>query len=176
MLKPLALLIRQKDGSKKKVGTIGHVGTTSFFPSKNLGCYGDGGAIFTNDDTLAHTIRGIVNHGMYVRYHHDVVGVNSRLDSIQAGVLKAKLPHLDTYNKARQEAAIKYSEALGKSANIWVPTICVACDCHVFHQYVIRILNGKRRVVSAFTSKRNSMCYLLPHSVTQPKSLCRCTL
>lgn len=133
-----------KDGSKRKVGTIGHVGATSFFPSKNLGCYGDGGAIFTNDDALAHTLRGIVNHGMYERYHHDVVGVNSRLDSIQAGVLKAKLPHLDTYNKARQEAARKYSAALGANPNIWVPTICDACDCHVFHQYVIRILNGKR--------------------------------
>lgn len=133
-----------KDGSKRKVGTIGHVGATSFFPSKNLGCYGDGGAIFTNDDALAHTLRGIVNHGMYERYHHDVVGVNSRLDSIQAGVLKAKLPHLDTYNKARQEAARKYSAALGANPNIWVPTICDACDCHVFHQYVIRVLNGKR--------------------------------
>jgi dTDP-4-amino-4,6-dideoxygalactose transaminase len=133
-----------KDGSKKKVGTIGHVAATSFFPSKNLGCYGDGGAIFTNDDALAHKIRGIVNHGMYERYHHDVVGVNSRLDSIQAGVLKAKLPHLDTYNKARQDAARKYSEILMKNPNIWAPTICESCDCHVFHQYVIRILNGKR--------------------------------
>jgi dTDP-4-amino-4,6-dideoxygalactose transaminase len=133
-----------KDGSKKKVGTIGHVAATSFFPSKNLGCYGDGGAIFTNDDVLAHKIRGVVNHGMYERYHHDVVGVNSRLDSIQAGVLKAKLPNLDAYNKARQEAARKYSLALSLNPNIWVPTICESCDCHVFHQYVIRILNGKR--------------------------------
>ena len=133
-----------KDGSKKKVGTIGHVAATSFFPSKNLGCYGDGGAIFTNDDALAHKIRGIVNHGMYERYHHDVVGVNSRLDSMQAGVLKAKLPHLDTYNKARQDAARKYSLALSVNPNIWAPTICDSCDCHVFHQYVIRILNGKR--------------------------------
>ena len=83
-----------KDGSKTKTGVIGHVASTSFFPSKNLGCYGDGGAIFTNDDDLAHTIRGIVNHGMYKRYHHDVVGVNSRLDSIQAAVLRAKLPKL----------------------------------------------------------------------------------
>ena len=83
-----------KDGSKQKAGTMGHVGSTSFFPSKNLGCYGDGGAIFTNDDDLAHTIRGIVNHGMYRRYYHDVVGVNSRLDSIQATVLRAKLPLL----------------------------------------------------------------------------------
>ena len=89
-----------KNGTKKKAGTIGNVGTTSFFPSKNLGCYGDGGAIFTNDDELAHRIRGIVNHGMYTRYYHDVVGVNSRLDSIQAGVLKAKLHHLDTYCNA----------------------------------------------------------------------------
>ena len=133
-----------KSGVKRKVGTIGHVGATSFFPSKNLGCYGDGGAIFTNDDALAHTLRGIVNHGMYERYHHDVVGVNSRLDSIQAGVLKAKLPHLDRYNKSRQDAARKYSMALGANPNIWVPTICESCDCHVFHQYVIRILNGKR--------------------------------
>ena len=133
-----------KDGSKKKVGTIGHVGATSFFPSKNLGCYGDGGAIFTNDDALAHTLRGIANHGMYERYHHDVVGVNSRLDSIQAGVLKVKLPLLDSYNKARQEAARKYSLAIGINSNIVAPTICDSCDCHVFHQYVIRITNGKR--------------------------------
>src|SRR6187402_1192402 len=109
------------DGSKKKAGTIGHVASTSFFPSKNLGCYGDGGAIFTNDDALAHTIRGIVNHGMYIRYHHDVVGVNSRLDSIQAAVLNAKLPLLNDYNKARQKAAWKYSEALGSHKNIVAP-------------------------------------------------------
>jgi dTDP-4-amino-4,6-dideoxygalactose transaminase len=96
-----------KNGTKVKSGTIGHIGSTSFFPSKNLGAYGDGGAIFTNDDTLAHTIRGIVNHGMYERYHHDVVGVNSRLDSLQAAVLDAKLPHLDTYNSARRNAAKK---------------------------------------------------------------------
>ena len=146
------------DGVKRKVGTIGHVGATSFFPSKNLGCYGDGGAIFTNDDALAHTLRGIVNHGMYVRYHHDVVGVNSRLDSIQAAVLKAKLPHLDTYNKARQTAARKYSEALGTNPNIWVPTICDHCDCHVFHQYVIRILNGKRDALLAHLQEKGIPC------------------
>ena len=97
------------DGRKQKVGTIGHVGTTSFFPSKNLGCYGDGGAIFTNDDDLAHTIRGMVNHGMYKRYYHDVVGVNSRLDSIQAAVLKTKLPLLDKYCDARRDAARYYN-------------------------------------------------------------------
>jgi len=135
------------NGTKVKAGTIGHVGATSFFPSKNLGCYGDGGAIFTNDDNLAHTIRGIVNHGMYERYHHDVVGVNSRLDSIQAAVLDVKLPRLDSYNKARQSAAIKYSKALTGIENIITPKtvskscegICDACDCHVFHQYTLRI-------------------------------------
>ncbi|NHN26384.1 DegT/DnrJ/EryC1/StrS family aminotransferase [Flavobacterium jejuense] len=133
-----------KDGVKKKVGTIGHVGATSFFPSKNLGCYGDGGAIFTNDDALAHTLRGIVNHGMYERYHHDVVGVNSRLDSLQAGVLKAKLPHLDNYNKARREAANKYNNALAENNTIITPKFDSLTEDHVFHQYVIRITNGKR--------------------------------
>ena len=149
---------KSKDGSRKKVGTIGHVGATSFFPSKNLGCYGDGGAIFTNDDALAHKIRGIVNHGMYERYHHDVVGVNSRLDSIQAGVLKAKLPHLDTYNKARQDAARKYSTLLSANKNIWAPFICDTCDCHVFHQYVIRILNGKRDGLLAHLQAKGIPC------------------
>lgn len=141
-----------KDGTKTKAGAIGHVASTSFFPSKNLGCYGDGGAIFTNNDDLAHTIRGIVNHGMYERYHHDVVGVNSRLDSIQAAVLRAKLPHLDTYNAKRQEAARKYTAALKDHKHIEVPkgtcdgvdTICDTCDCHVFHQYTIKITNGRR--------------------------------
>jgi UDP-2-acetamido-2-deoxy-ribo-hexuluronate aminotransferase len=132
------------DGTKRKAGTIGHVASTSFFPSKNLGCYGDGGAIFTNDDELAHKIRGIVNHGMYVRYHHDVVGVNSRLDSIQAAVLNAKLPLLDQYGKARQDAARKYSKAFENHSNIIAPMICDICDCHVFHQYTLRITNGQR--------------------------------
>ena len=132
------------DGTKKKVGTIGHVGSTSFFPSKNLGCYGDGGAIFTNDDTLAHKIRGIVNHGMYERYHHDVVGVNSRLDSIQAAVLNAKLPLLDEYNSLRQNAARKYTAAFEGHKNIIAPSICEICDCHVFHQYTVRIINADR--------------------------------
>ncbi|GET46183.1 DegT/DnrJ/EryC1/StrS family aminotransferase [Capnocytophaga felis] len=131
------------DGRKQKAGTIGHVGATSFFPSKNLGCYGDGGAIFTNDDALAHTIRGIVNHGMYVRYHHDVVGVNSRLDSLQAAVLRAKLPHLNTYNKKRQEAAKKYTDALKNNPNIITPFTGKGYD-HVYHQYTLRITNGKR--------------------------------
>ncbi|WP_121667888.1 DegT/DnrJ/EryC1/StrS family aminotransferase [Mesonia aquimarina] len=133
-----------KDGSIKKAGVIGDIGTTSFFPSKNLGCYGDGGALFTNDEKLAHTLRGIVNHGMYERYHHDVVGVNSRLDSLQAAVLRAKLPKLDDYNNARRTAAKKYSAALEKNENLQVPQILNGDDTHVFHQYSLRVLNGKR--------------------------------
>jgi dTDP-4-amino-4,6-dideoxygalactose transaminase len=138
-------------GEKAMSGTIGHVASTSFFPSKNLGCYGDGGAIFTNDDELAHILRGIVNHGMYERYHHDVVGVNSRLDSIQAAVLNAKLPHLDTYNNARKKAARAYNKAFLNHPNIITPKtvngcegICETCDCHVFHQYTLKIVNADR--------------------------------
>ncbi|MGV9003117.1 DegT/DnrJ/EryC1/StrS family aminotransferase [Flavobacterium sp.] len=146
------------NGTKQKAGTIGHVGATSFFPSKNLGCYGDGGAIFTNDDALAHTIRGIVNHGMYERYHHDVVGVNSRLDSIQAAVLNIKLDLLDEYNTARQDAARKYSAAFDGHANIVAPMICDVCDCHVFHQYTLRITNGKRDELLAHLQSKDIPC------------------
>ena len=147
-----------KDGRKQKAGTIGHVGSTSFFPSKNLGCYGDGGAIFTNDDDLAHTIRGIVNHGMYERYHHDVVGVNSRLDSIQAAVLRAKLPHLDNYNKARRDAARKYNTAFMNEEKIITPIICDSCDCHVFHQYTLRIKDADRDALVKHLNENGIPC------------------
>lgn len=155
-----------KDGTKAKAGTIGDVGATSFFPSKNLGAYGDGGAIFTNDDDLAHTIRGIVNHGMYKRYHHDVVGVNSRLDSIQAAVLDAKLPRLDSYNTSRQNAARTYNEAFKDIENIITPkltngcgdTICDTCDCHVFHQYTLRIKNSDRDALVKHLNEKNIPC------------------
>ena len=147
-----------KDGTKKKAGTIGHAASTSFFPSKNLGCYGDGGAIFTNDDDLAHKIRGIVNHGMYVRYHHDVVGVNSRLDSIQAAVLNVKLPHLDAYNKARQAAARKYNLAFANEKNIITPVICEDCDCHVFHQYTLKVLNTDRDALANHLNENGIPC------------------
>lgn len=153
-----------KEG-KKMAGTIGHIGATSFFPSKNLGCYGDGGAVFTNDDELAHTIRGMVNHGMYERYHHDVVGVNSRLDSIQAAVLRAKLPRLDGYCDARRFAAKKYNEALKGTSNIVIPKtvndcegICEECECHVFHQYTLRITNGKRDGLVKFLNDNGIPC------------------
>ena len=131
------------NGSKKKAGTIGNVGTTSFFPSKNLGCYGDGGAIFTNDDDLAHTLRGIVNHGMYKRYYHDVIGVNSRLDSIQAAILRIKLPHLDTYCDARRKVAAYYNHAFSNTDKLRTP-ITSAFTTHVFHQYTL-VLNGVDR-------------------------------
>jgi len=146
------------DGSKKKAGVMGHVASTSFFPSKNLGCYGDGGAIFTNDDDLAHSLRGIVNHGMYVRYHHDVVGVNSRLDSIQAAVLNAKLPLLDGYNAARQEAANKYSTALANHKNIITPVIKGSQDSHVFHQYTLRIINADRDALMQYLLDKGIPC------------------
>ncbi|WP_339916779.1 DegT/DnrJ/EryC1/StrS family aminotransferase [Yeosuana marina] len=153
------------DGRKAKAGTIGDVASTSFFPSKNLGCYGDGGAIFTNNDELAHVIRGIVNHGMYERYHHDVVGVNSRLDSIQAGILDTKLPHLDSYNKARQNAARKYNEAFKDEQNIIMPSgktscqgICDTCDCHVFHQYTLRVKNVDRNALVKFLNDNGIPC------------------
>lgn len=146
------------DGLKKKVGTIGHVASTSFFPSKNLGCYGDGGAIFTNDDALAHKLRGIVNHGMYVRYHHDVVGVNSRLDSIQAAVLNAKLPNLDTYNKERRVAANKYNTALSGHKNIVVPSFDLNGDDHVFHQYTLRIIDADRDGLMQHLQQKDIPC------------------
>ena len=154
-----------KNGKKVKAGTIGDVGSTSFFPSKNLGCYGDGGAIFTNDDNLAHIIRGIVNHGMYERYHHDVVGVNSRLDSIQAAVLDAKLPHLDAYNRARRHAALKYNQAFKPYKNIITPkvangceVICDACDCHVYHQYTLRIVGTNRDALVKHLNEQGIPC------------------
>ena len=141
------------DGIVKKSGTMGILGTTSFFPSKNLGCYGDGGAIFTNDDELAHKIRGIVNHGMYERYYHDEVGVNSRLDSIQATILRKKLPLLDSYNEARRKAADFYDEAFANHPQILTPKRAEN-STHVFHQYTLRILNGKRNELQQFLTEK----------------------
>jgi dTDP-4-amino-4,6-dideoxygalactose transaminase len=161
-----------KNGTKQKAGTIGNVGTTSFFPSKNLGCYGDGGAIFTNDDALAHTLRGIVNHGMYTRYYHDVVGVNSRLDSIQAAVLKAKLPLLDSYCETRRNAARFYNAAFANNSNIKTPTssscgaICDTCNCHVFHQYTLQITNGKRDELHKYLLEKG-----IPNAIYYPVAL-----
>ena len=145
-------------GTKVKTGGIGHVGSTSFFPSKNLGCYGDGGAIFTNDDDLAHTIRGIVNHGMYKRYHHDVVGVNSRLDSLQAVVLNEKLKLLDFYNERRKWAAIRYSQLLKDHPKIQTPVTLGDCDSHVYHQYTLKIVGADRDALVQYLQQNDIPC------------------
>ncbi len=131
------------NGETKQAGTIGHIGCTSFFPSKNLGCYGDGGAIFTNDDTLADRMQAIANHGCHVRYHHDKVGVNSRLDSIQAAILDAKLPHLDAYTAARQRAAAYYDKAFANNEKLLIPGRDPH-STHVFHQYTLRVVGVDR--------------------------------
>ncbi|MBQ7381418.1 MAG: DegT/DnrJ/EryC1/StrS family aminotransferase [Paludibacteraceae bacterium] len=131
------------NGETKQAGTIGHIGCTSFFPSKNLGCYGDGGAIFTNDDALADRMQAIANHGCHVRYHHDEVGVNSRLDSIQAAILDAKLPHLDAYTAARQRAAAYYDKAFANNEKLLIPGRDPR-STHVFHQYTLRVVGADR--------------------------------
>ena len=131
------------NGVTKQAGTMGDIGCTSFFPSKNLGCYGDGGAIFTNDDALAGKMRAIANHGMVVRYYHEMVGVNSRLDSIQAAILDVKLQYLDEYIAARQKAAAYYDKAFeGKD---WLLTpVCSNRSTHVYHQYTLRLMGVDR--------------------------------
>ena len=131
------------DGTVKQAGTMGEIGCTSFFPSKNLGCYGDGGALFTNDDELAAKIVCIANHGMQVRYHHDYIGVNSRLDSIQAAILDAKLPHLDEFISARRAAAARYDEAFRDCPQVLIPGRSKV-STHVFHQYTLRVVGANR--------------------------------
>lgn len=136
------------DGSTKQAGTIGDIGCTSFFPSKNLGCYGDGGAVFTNDDDLAARMRAIANHGMVVRYHHDMVGVNSRLDGIQAAILDAKLPHLDEYIASRRRAAAYYDKAFAGNPHLLIPGH-EPHSTHVYHQYTLRLIDVDRDNVKA---------------------------
>lgn len=138
-----------KDGSKKKAGTIGHLGATSFFPSKNLGGFGDGGAIFTNDDELAKMCRSVVNHGMGERYHYERVGVNSRLDTLQACILKIKLSHLNEYIGARQKAAQCYDKAFKELEELVIPHRNSFSD-HVFHQYTLRVKNGQRDALKKY--------------------------
>lgn len=134
------------DGTTKQAGTIGDIGCTSFFPSKNLGCYGDGGAIFTDNDELAARMRAIANHGMVVRYHHDMIGVNSRLDSIQAAVLDAKLPHLDEYIASRRRAAAYYDKAFSGDEHVLIPGR-EPQSSHVYHQYTLRLQGVDRDAV-----------------------------
>jgi UDP-2-acetamido-2-deoxy-ribo-hexuluronate aminotransferase len=141
-------------GETKKGGTIGHIGTTSFFPSKNLGCYGDGGAIFTNDDDLAASMRMIVNHGMRVRYYHDSIGVNSRLDSIQAAVLRVKLPHLESYCSRRGAAADFYDAAFADVSELEAPARDPK-STHVFHQYTLKTNGIDRAALQAHLSSKD---------------------
>ncbi len=148
------------DGTKKKAGTIGTVGSTSFFPSKNLGCYGDGGAIYTNDDNLAAKLRMIAHHGQSKQYIHDVLGVNSRLDTIQAAILKVKLKRLDSYAKARNNAADFYDKAFANHAKIKTP-VRAKYSNHVFHQYTLTLKEIDRNNLREFLANKNipSMIY-----------------
>ena len=143
------------NSEKQMTCTIGDIGTTSFFPSKNLGCYGDGGAIFTNSDNLAYKMRGIVNHGMYERYYHDEIGVNSRLDSMQAAILNVKLKYLDKYNKSRQQSAHLYNQAFEKVDKIQTPFVESDIDSHVYHQYTLKVPSEFRDSLAEHLSKNN---------------------
>ncbi len=149
-----------KDGSVHKAGTIGTIGCTSFFPSKNLGCYGDGGAIYTNDENLAKKLKMIAHHGQSVQYIHDVLGVNSRLDTIQAAVLKVKLKHLDEYAAARNNAASHYDKVLGNHPKVTIP-VRASYSNHVFHQYTLKLNGVDRNKMREFLAERNipSMIY-----------------
>jgi dTDP-4-amino-4,6-dideoxygalactose transaminase len=148
------------DGKRVKAGTIGDIGTTSFFPSKNLGCYGDGGALYTNNDDLAAKLRSITNHGMKVRYYHDDIGVNSRLDTIQAAILRIKLKYLDGYNDSRKAAADIYDEAFLGCQDIKIPERS-EFSTHIFHQYTLRVTNGKRNELKDYLQSKKipSMIY-----------------
>ena len=148
------------DVDTQKLGTMGNIGCTSFFPSKNLGCFGDGGACMTNDDTLAEKLRMFVNHGTKIKYYHETIGVNSRLDTLQAAILNVKLPHLDDFNTRRQEVAAFYDNALKNIEGISIPGRNPDSQ-HVFHQYVIRVKNGRRDALKEWLQKRDipSMVY-----------------
>jgi len=148
------------DKTRKRAGTIGIIGTTSFFPSKNLGCYGDGGALFTENEELAKKMRSIANHGTKVKYHHDNIGINSRLDTIQAAILDVKLKYLDRFNESRRKLADLYDEALAGCSSVLLPAR-VPYSTHIFHQYTIRVKNGKRDVLRDYLKSVNipSMVY-----------------
>lgn len=142
------------DGSRRKTGMMGHVGCTSFFPSKNLGCYGDGGAMMTRDADLAQRLRMVANHGQERLYYHDMVGVNSRLDSIQAAILSVKLPHLDVYNAARQRAAAYYDAAFAGIPQLKTPAR-QHNSTHVFHQYTLLVREGDRDALRQYLAEQN---------------------
>ena len=142
-----------KNGISQYAGTIGTIGTTSFFPSKNLGCYGDGGALLTNNKELGKKAEIIANHGQVVKYHHDFIGINSRLDTLQASILLKKLPYLNEYIHNRRLAAAFYDQALNPISEINIPFRSPS-STHVFHQYTIKVLNGKRDSLKEFLNKK----------------------
>ena len=148
-----------EDGRKMKAGTMGDIGCTSFFPSKNLGCYGDGGAIYTNSKTLGEKIQMVANHGQVKKYIHKYIGVNSRLDSIQAAILGVKLPHLNKFSAARSSAADYYDKHLGQLEGLIIPTRS-SNSTHVFHQYTIQVKQDKRDALKAFIESRNIPCMI----------------
>lgn len=148
------------DGTRRKAGTIAHIGTTSFFPSKPLACYGDGGAVMTSDDRLAERIRMIANHGQLQKYHHKTIGCNSRLDTLQAAVLDVKLPHLEEFTAARQQVAKRYNEAFDQDSRWQIP--CQApYSTHVYHQYTLQVADGKRDDLQQYLKEKGipSMVY-----------------
>ncbi len=151
------------DGSQKKTGTIGTIGCTSFFPSKNLGCYGDGGAIFTNNDALAEKLKMIANHGQKVKYNHEIVGCNSRLDAIQAAVLNVKLPNLDKYVAARRAVADYYDKVLGQHAKVTIPYRDPK-SLHVFHQYTVQLNDADRDAMQKYLADHG-----IPSMIYYPK-------
>jgi dTDP-4-amino-4,6-dideoxygalactose transaminase len=148
------------NGMSAKTGTIGHIGSTSFFPSKNLGCYGDGGALMTNDDDLAKKMRMIANHGQEKKYYHKVLGCNSRLDTIQAAILNVKIKHLDLYSQARNDMASFYDSIFAEIVEIEIPKRQLN-STHVFHQYTLKVKNGKRNELQKYLSEKEipSMIY-----------------
>lgn len=147
------------DGHQQKTGTIGHIGCTSFYPSKNLGAYGDGGALYTNDEQLADRLQKIANHGQTKRYYHGMIGVNSRLDSIQAAILDIKLKHLDDYAAGRRRAADFYDEAFSEVAALKTP-VRDPKSTHVFHQYTLQVLDGKRDELQAYLQAEGVPCMI----------------
>ncbi len=159
-----------KDGSIKKAGTIGHIGCTSFFPSKNLGCAGDGGAVFTNDDDLRKKIETIANHGQGNQYYYETIGVNSRLDTLQAAILRIKLRNLDEYNNARRQAADFYDHAFSGNKNLQIPFRNTS-STHTFHQYTLRVKNGRRDELMQYLNEKNipnKIYYPVPVHAHQP--------
>jgi dTDP-4-amino-4,6-dideoxygalactose transaminase len=157
----IGAVYRFSDGTSKKLGTIGTIGCTSFFPSKNLGCFGDGGALFTDDDELARKIRMIANHGSEKRYYHDMIGINSRLDTLQAAILSVKLLYLDEFNQARQIAAAYYTQQMQAWNTVTTPKVA-QYSTHVFHQYTILVERNRDGVQKALAEAGISTAVYYP--------------